>query len=229
MTNQEIGIIIKDLRIRRGLSFRALGDLSGVQFANIGKLERGEYNPSVNILNKLLEALNCELIIKEKNNKSIMNMEETNKLQEIADFFCGLYKEEINNITGDAISEWWNINWSNWVNNKEDIEYNKIEKTIFEKIDDWNTRYKKSEDGLIKFDTYSDSWPANPEDCAYLVEDDSKLELDPDSSDDKFISYYQGEKGALVIEHDSDGTENPIKSGWYLTDSFAEYKEMYLD
>lgn len=68
MTNQEIGAIIKDIRNRRGLSIRALGELSGVQFANIGKLERGEYNPSVNILNKLLLALGCELIIREKDN-----------------------------------------------------------------------------------------------------------------------------------------------------------------
>ena len=68
MTNQEIGSIIKDIRNRRGLSIRALGELSGVQFANIGKLERGEYNPSVNILNKILLALGCELIIREKDN-----------------------------------------------------------------------------------------------------------------------------------------------------------------
>lgn len=78
MTNQEIGAIIKDIRTRRGLSIRALGELSGVQFANIGKLERGEYNPSVNILNKLLLALNCELIVKEKdNNTKVSNYEES--------------------------------------------------------------------------------------------------------------------------------------------------------
>jgi transcriptional regulator with XRE-family HTH domain len=65
MNNQDIGAMIKDIRTRRGLSIRALGELSGVQFANIGKLERGEYNPSVNILNKLLLALDCELIIRE--------------------------------------------------------------------------------------------------------------------------------------------------------------------
>jgi transcriptional regulator with XRE-family HTH domain len=65
MNNQDIGAMIKDIRTRRGLSIRALGELSGVQFANIGKLERGEYNPSVNILNKILLALNCELIIRE--------------------------------------------------------------------------------------------------------------------------------------------------------------------
>lgn len=69
MNNKEIGTIIKDIRTRRGLSIRALGELSGVQFANIGKLERGEYNPSVNILNKLLLALDCELIIRERDNK----------------------------------------------------------------------------------------------------------------------------------------------------------------
>ena len=65
MNNQDIGAMIKAIRTRRGLSIRALGELSGVQFANIGKLERGEYNPSVNILNKLLLALDCELIIRE--------------------------------------------------------------------------------------------------------------------------------------------------------------------
>lgn len=78
MTNQEIGAIIKDIRNRRGLSIRALGELSGVQFANIGKLERGEYNPSVNILNKILLALNCELIVKGKdNNTKVSNYEES--------------------------------------------------------------------------------------------------------------------------------------------------------
>lgn len=78
MTNQEIGAIIKDIRNRRGLSIRALCELSGVQFANIGKLERGEYNPSVNILNKILLALNCELIVKEKdNNTKVSNYEES--------------------------------------------------------------------------------------------------------------------------------------------------------
>lgn len=78
MTNQEIGMIIKDIRTRRGLSIRALGELSGVQFANIGKLERGEYNPSVNILNKILLALNCELIVEEKdNNTKVSNYEES--------------------------------------------------------------------------------------------------------------------------------------------------------
>lgn len=78
MTNQEIGIIIKDIRTRRGLSIRALGELSGVQFANIGKLERGEYNPSVNILNKILLALSCELIVREKdNNTKVSNYEES--------------------------------------------------------------------------------------------------------------------------------------------------------
>ena len=134
MTNQDIGIIIKDIRPRRGLSIRALGELSGVQFANIGKLERGEYNPSVNILNKLLEALNCEFIIREKTNKDDMTMTKENKLQEIVEFFCNLYSEELNDITGESINEWWTINWSNWVDNKEDIEYNEIEKAIFDAI-----------------------------------------------------------------------------------------------
>ena len=134
MTNQEIGQIIKELRISRGLTIRGLDRISGVSFTNIGKLERGEYNPSVNVLNKLLEALGAEFIIREKTNKDNMTMTTDNKLQEIAEFFCNLYSEELNEITGDSINEWWAINWSNWVDNKEDIEYNEIEKAIFDAI-----------------------------------------------------------------------------------------------
>lgn len=134
MTNQEIGQIIKELRISRGLTIRGLDRISGVSFTNIGKLERGEYNPSVNVLNKLLEALGAEFIIREKITKNNMTMTKGNKYQEIAEFFCKLYSEELNDITGDSICEWWNINWSNWVDNKEDIEYNEIEKAIFDAI-----------------------------------------------------------------------------------------------
>lgn len=74
MTNQEIGQIIKELRISRGLTIRGLDRISGVSFTNIGKLERGEYNPSVNVLNKLLEALGAEFIIREKITKNNMTM-----------------------------------------------------------------------------------------------------------------------------------------------------------
>lgn len=78
MTNQEIGQIIKELRISRGLTIRGLDRISGVSFTNIGKLERGEYNPSVNVLNKLLEALGAEFIIREKTNKDDMIMTKGN-------------------------------------------------------------------------------------------------------------------------------------------------------
>lgn len=91
-----------------------------------------------------------------------------------------------------------------------------------------NSQYIISEDGLVKFDTTSDNWPSEPEKCAYLAETGEKLDLDWDSSYDCLFSYYQGKNGALVIEHDSDGTENPEKSGWYLTSSFEEFEEMYL-
>lgn len=146
-----------------------------------------------------------------------------NKIQEIAKFFVNLYSDELEDITSDSIYEWWSINWSNWVEETNQDVYNEVEKAILGKI-----RFCYSEDGLIKFDKYSEKWPSEPEKCAYLVENNEKLELDEDSSDDSSISYYQGKNGALMIEHDSDGTENPINSGWYPTSSFEEYKEMYL-
>lgn len=91
-----------------------------------------------------------------------------------------------------------------------------------------DSKYVVSEDGIVKFDTESEKWPSEPEKCAYLSETCEKLDLESDSSDDCGLSYYQGKNGALVIERESDGTENPEKSGWYIVSSFEEYKEMYL-
>lgn len=88
--------------------------------------------------------------------------------------------------------------------------------------------YVYSDDEMIKYDTTSESWPSEPEKCAYLAETGDKLDLDCDSSYDCGFSYYQGKNGALVIERESDGTEDPKKSGWYLTSSFEEFEEMYL-
>lgn len=89
----------------------------------------------------------------------------------------------------------------------------------------------KSEDGKVIFDTSNRDWCRYPEDHAYLVTETSieKLELDSNSADDDSgVRYYQGKEGALVTWEDSDGTENPEKSGFYETDSFEEFKEFYL-
>lgn len=56
-----IGKAVAELRIKHGLSVRALSSMSGVAWQNITKLEHGRYNPSVDILNKLGRVLQFKL------------------------------------------------------------------------------------------------------------------------------------------------------------------------
>lgn len=55
-------------------------------------------------------------------------------LNEIANFFVNLYNDELEEMTSDAIYEWWSINWSNWVDETNQDIYNEVEKAIWDKI-----------------------------------------------------------------------------------------------
>lgn len=59
----EIGRQLAELRKRRGLSTRQLAELCGVNYSNIGKIERGAYNVSIDILGKVCDALGAKLVI----------------------------------------------------------------------------------------------------------------------------------------------------------------------
>ena len=66
MNNREyIGKRLSEIRRKKGLSIRQLADMSGVNFANIYKVENGKYNVSVDILGKICEALGCRIDIVE--------------------------------------------------------------------------------------------------------------------------------------------------------------------
>lgn len=56
-----LGREIKKVRESRRLSLRELAKLSGVSHQNILKLENGRYNPSLDILNKILDPLGLEV------------------------------------------------------------------------------------------------------------------------------------------------------------------------
>lgn len=58
---ERIGTRIAKVRNYRGLSTRQLAEKSGISFPNIGKLERGTYNISIEILDKLCEQLGLEI------------------------------------------------------------------------------------------------------------------------------------------------------------------------
>lgn len=67
MSNREyIGKRIAEIRQAKGLSIRQLAEASGVNFANIYKIENGKYNVSIDILGKICEALGCRIDIVEE-------------------------------------------------------------------------------------------------------------------------------------------------------------------
>ena len=59
----EIGRQVAELRAKRGLTTRQLAELCGVHFSNVGKIEHGAYNVSVDILGRVCEALGARLRI----------------------------------------------------------------------------------------------------------------------------------------------------------------------
>ena len=67
MNNRDyIGKRIAEIRQAKGLSIRQLADASGVNFANIYKIENGKYNVSIDILGKICDVLGCQIKIEEK-------------------------------------------------------------------------------------------------------------------------------------------------------------------
>lgn len=66
MDRKRIGGLVAELRQKKGYSTRKLAELSGISFANIGKIERGAYNVSIDILSKVCKALDAEVTITEK-------------------------------------------------------------------------------------------------------------------------------------------------------------------
>lgn len=64
MSNRErIGSELADLRNKRGMTTRQLAELCGVNNANITKIERGNYNVSIDILSKICDKLGAKVSI----------------------------------------------------------------------------------------------------------------------------------------------------------------------
>ena len=58
-----IGQKIAELRQEKGLTVRQLGEMSGVFYQNITKIEHGKYNVSIDLLTKVLNVLDSKLEI----------------------------------------------------------------------------------------------------------------------------------------------------------------------
>ena len=62
MTPKTLGRTIKHWRLDRGLSQRALGERTGLHHVHVGRLERGEGNPTVSTLETLAKVLRKRLV-----------------------------------------------------------------------------------------------------------------------------------------------------------------------
>lgn len=60
-----IGQAIAAIRKEKGLTQEQLSQITGLDRANIGKIENGRYNVSIDILGKICEALGCRIDIVE--------------------------------------------------------------------------------------------------------------------------------------------------------------------
>lgn len=65
-TREDVGRQLAELRKQRGLTTLQLAEMCGLNHSNIGKIERGAYNVSVDILGKVCEALDAKIKIEDK-------------------------------------------------------------------------------------------------------------------------------------------------------------------
>ena len=63
---ERIGQRIVQVRKSRGLTQRALAELSGVTYQNINKIELGRYSVGIDVLGKIVDALGCKMDIVER-------------------------------------------------------------------------------------------------------------------------------------------------------------------
>lgn len=61
-----LGKEITTLRELRGLSISDLSRISGIERANLSKIESGKYNATIELLSRLLKCLGARLVIREK-------------------------------------------------------------------------------------------------------------------------------------------------------------------
>jgi transcriptional regulator with XRE-family HTH domain len=56
-----LGKRIRDLRLEKGISQEALANEADIPLSQVGRIERGENNPTISTLNVISEALNIKL------------------------------------------------------------------------------------------------------------------------------------------------------------------------
>lgn len=99
---EEIGAELQTIRVQKGLTVRELGEMCGMQYSSIVKIENGKYNVSVDILGKVAEALGYKLTFEKKSMQHNSMCEAVNRLQQ-----GNLTLGELRTILGDKYPNTW--------------------------------------------------------------------------------------------------------------------------
>lgn len=103
MNNREyIGKRIAEIRQAKGLSIRQLAEASGVNFANVYKIENGKYNVSIDILGKICEALGYHVDIKPNMDEVVVTKEE---IEELREKIRGIEEKTVVTVKGTSLYE----------------------------------------------------------------------------------------------------------------------------
>jgi len=60
---QAFGAAVRALRTERGIAQEALAHLAGVERSHMGKVERGEHQPTLSLIFKIAGALDCSTTV----------------------------------------------------------------------------------------------------------------------------------------------------------------------
>ena len=60
---QAFGSTVRALRTERGIAQEMLANLAGIERSHLGKIERGEHMPTLAIIFKIAEALECSTAV----------------------------------------------------------------------------------------------------------------------------------------------------------------------
>ena len=60
---QAFGSAVRALRTERGIAQEMLANLAGIERSHLGKIERGEHMPTLAIIFKIAEALECSTAV----------------------------------------------------------------------------------------------------------------------------------------------------------------------
>lgn len=91
MNNKQIGDIIKELRLKKGLSQRKLAEIVKVSNTTISDIEKNIRNVTIDTLQKIAEALDTTVdeIMRQVKEKQEPKQKDEPSMEEIEDFLAG--------------------------------------------------------------------------------------------------------------------------------------------